>query len=84
MTTMTDEERSCPVCKSIEDIVAIERYNRWQKVYYMDLKCTKCGSRWHSRFYRIPKKKDNWFDRAASEVVDFLSDIFDEFWKGEN
>lgn len=66
MTTLTDEERTCPVCKSLENIIATEKYNRWQKVWYLELKCAKCGSRWHSSFYN--ENKESLFNKLFKAI----------------
>ena len=67
MTTLTDEERTCPVCKSKENIVATEKYNRWQKVWYMEMRCAECGSRWHSAFYE--REGDGLFEKINKAIT---------------
>lgn len=67
ITTLTNEERTCPVCKSKENIVSTEKYNRWQKIWYMEMRCAECGSRWHSAFYK--KVGDGLFGKIGKAIA---------------
>ena len=67
---ITNEDRICPFCKNREHIVGVESYSlnrNLKKLYYMDMFCAKCGSRWTSDFYVKPEPV-GWFGKLLQKL----------------